>query len=81
MLWRDSRAARLILLYAIAMIAVYSLADEIQGVRQRAQVSFVFTWAQMHFLWRWIHTPASSAASARARSLPAPRLQAARATT
>lgn len=56
MLWRDSRVVRLILLYASIMIVLYSLADEIQGVRQRSQLSFVFAWAQVHFLWRWMRT-------------------------
>lgn len=69
MLWRDSQAARFVLLYGMAIIAMYALAEEIQGVRQRAQVSFVFAWMQVHFLWRWIHTPASQTATAPMQSL------------
>ena len=70
MLWRDSRVARIVLLYAMGMIVMYALAEELQGVRQRFQLSFVFAWAQLHFLWRWIHTPASRAATAPARAKP-----------
>jgi hypothetical protein len=58
MLWRESHEMRLILLYSSLMIVFYSLADELQGARQRSQLSYVFAWAQMHFLWRWTHTTA-----------------------
>jgi hypothetical protein len=63
MLWLESRVTRVILVYTAILIVLYALAEEIQGPRQRLQLSFVFAWAQMHFLWRWTHAPASNVAS------------------
>jgi hypothetical protein len=73
MLWQDSRTARLVLLYSAVLIFLYGMAEEIQGSRQRCQLSYVFAWMQMHFLWRWIHTPAHRSASiAKPRIEPRP---------
>jgi hypothetical protein len=63
MLWRDSRVARLVLLYCGIMIFLYGVAEDIQGTRQRVQLSYIFAWMQMHFLWRWTHSPVHKSAS------------------
>lgn len=62
MVWRESRIARLILIYTIVLIMFYAMIIDLQSSRQRYQISFVFAWAQLHFLWRWNHASAMSKA-------------------
>ncbi len=57
LLWRDVPGARLYLIYLAAAIALYSSADELLGPRQRVQVSFVFIWAQYHFIRNALQLP------------------------
>jgi hypothetical protein len=50
-LWRESRAARLALIYLACLVGLYAITEELLGPRQRFQVAFVFAWAQFHFAW------------------------------
>mgnify|MGYP000112020698 CR=1 FL=1 len=52
-LWlcRDSKIARLFVIYAGIVLCFYGLVPELQGPRHRYQISFIFAWAQFHFLW------------------------------
>jgi len=38
-------------IYAVLILVVFSLMEELQGPRQRVQISWVFIWAQFEFLW------------------------------
>lgn len=50
-LWRDSKLARLCLLYVALLIALYAMTEELLGPRQRFQITFVIAWAQFHCFW------------------------------
>lgn len=52
LLWRESPPARLAWIYLAALVALYAAADELQGPRHRAQLAFLFAWAQFHVVWR-----------------------------
>lgn len=52
LLWRESPSSRLALLYLLALVALYAAAEELQGPRHRAQLAFLFAWAQFHVFWR-----------------------------
>ncbi len=62
LLGRASPLARLALFYLVLVISFYALTEELQGPRQRLQVSFVIAWAQFQFLWAFV--PASAAVPA-----------------
>jgi hypothetical protein len=51
-LWRESPHVRLFLIYLACLIALYAVTEDLLGPRQRFQVSFLFAWAQFHFMWR-----------------------------
>lgn len=59
LLWRESPTARLALLYMAALVALYAVAEELQGPRHRAQLAFLFAWAQFHVVWR-LRQPAAA---------------------
>jgi len=42
---------RLFLIYFGIMVLFYAVVPQLQGVRQRFQLSFVIIWGQFHFLW------------------------------
>lgn len=50
-LWRRSRLTRLILIYLIVVVFFYAIVPELQGPRQRFQLTFIIAWMQFHFLW------------------------------
>ena len=50
-LCRHSRNAGLIVIFAIVVLAMYGASPMLQGVRQRYQLSFLFCWAQFHWIW------------------------------
>lgn len=54
-----NRFFRLLAWYVFVVILFYAASEDFLGVRQRVQISFVFTWAQIHFLWQWVHVPFS----------------------
>jgi len=47
-LWTDAPRVRVLLLFLLVAIAFYGLVPELQGPRQRFQVSFVIAWGQFH---------------------------------
>ncbi len=53
MLCRSSKFARLMVAYGLVILLFYAAADNIQGVRHRVQISFLFAWGQIHFLRHW----------------------------
>ncbi len=65
LLWRDSVALRLLVIYLLGVTTLYTLLPDYQGPRHRWQVSFVFIWAQFHVLfvsistWRRAHAKPS----------------------
>lgn len=50
-LWRGSKGARLLLLYAAVLTVLYGLTPELGQYRERYQFYFVFIWAQTHGAW------------------------------
>ncbi|TAN23133.1 MAG: hypothetical protein EPN33_06510 [Acidobacteria bacterium] len=51
-LWRSSRTARLLLVYAVELTILYALSANALGqYRERYQFYFVFVWAQAHGVW------------------------------
>jgi len=57
MLWRECPGARLYLIYLLGAIVFYSATEELQGPRQRVQVSFILAWAQFHFIRHALRLP------------------------
>jgi hypothetical protein len=51
MLWRSSPAGVLAILFLLVNTAFYAAVPELQGPRQRIQVSFVILWAQFHAVY------------------------------
>jgi len=49
-LWRYSNTTKLIVLYFLVVVCFYAFVPELQGVRQRVQIVFIFCWAQWHFV-------------------------------
>lgn len=46
-----SKEVSLLLIYLLIILLFYGSYDAIQGIRQRFQVSFIFSWMQFHFIW------------------------------
>jgi len=65
-LWRDSRHARLYLIYLGCLISLYSVTQELLGPRQRFQVAFLFAWPTFHFFWTMLPHKVQQAAPSRA---------------
>ena len=57
MLSRECPGARLYLIYLLGAIVFYSATEELQGPRQRVQVSFILAWAQFHFMRHALRLP------------------------
>jgi hypothetical protein len=51
MLWRSSPVGVLAILFLLVNTAFYAAVPELQGPRQRIQVSFVILWAQFHAVY------------------------------
>ncbi|MEP0854542.1 hypothetical protein [Trichocoleus sp. DQ-U1] len=51
MLWRRSREAKLLFIYLALALLLYGAFQDIQGPRQRLQLTPIIAWAQFHFLW------------------------------
>ncbi|MFE1746600.1 hypothetical protein [Coleofasciculus sp. H7-2] len=51
MLWRRSREVKLLLIYLALTLLLYGAFYELQGPRQRLQITPIIAWAQFHFLW------------------------------
>lgn len=49
-LWRRNPNTRLVLLFLILSVSLYSIAPDIQGPRQRYQLLFVWSWMELHGL-------------------------------
>lgn len=50
-MWIEVPQLRPLLLYLLVVLMFYGAFEELQGVRQRFQVSFIYIWAQFHFVW------------------------------
>ncbi len=48
---RRSKEVSLLLIYLLIILLFYGSYEAIQGIRQRFQVSFIFSWMQFHFIW------------------------------
>lgn len=52
-LFTEHRFFRLLVWYLLVLLVFYAAVDQLQGVRHRAQITFLFAWAQMHFFLQW----------------------------
>lgn len=57
LLWRQSKDARLLLLYLLLALFFYGSYETQQGPRHRVQILFIIAWLQFHFLWFMAHEP------------------------
>ncbi len=55
--WRRSRNLRLLVIYFVVVTLFYAAVPDLQGPRQRLQVSFIWAWFEFHFFYL-ILTPA-----------------------
>lgn len=69
-LWARGGAARFLLVYGAVIMLLYSVTPDLQGVRHRAQIAFLFAWLQFHALWMLFHY----AAAAGRGQVPSPQL-------
>ncbi|MBD2538443.1 hypothetical protein [Coleofasciculus sp. FACHB-SPT36] len=51
MLWRCSREVKFLFVYLVLTLFLYGAFYELQGPRQRLQITPIIAWAQFHFLW------------------------------
>ncbi|MBI3858590.1 MAG: hypothetical protein HY293_23130 [Planctomycetes bacterium] len=71
-LWKENKALRLLLIYAVLVIFFYAMTPDLQGPRHRVQIAFVFAWLQYDFIYRFL-----TAGRRAAKSPPAPLLRSA----
>lgn len=50
-LWQRSKWVRIPLIYLLLTLVLYGSFEELQGPRQRVQLTFILAWMQFHFLW------------------------------
>lgn len=68
-LWKVSKDARLMIIYLLLSLLLYSSFEELQDPRHRVQILGIIVWMQFNFIWEYIN-PIVSKMSAPLQVLP-----------